>query len=677
VVLAVFALAGLGLFYWPVLSSHFHWLLGELGDTRFNNAVLEHWWALVWKGGDWRSIPMFYPLPGTLAYSDALLLLGPPYVLARAANLAPYEALAGVVALLLLLGYASSAWLFRRVLSLPLWIAALAAFLYAFASIRLIHYGHVQLFAAMFVPVLVGLGIGYARRIQAGQWGSGLAICLGVGLAGLLLTSFYVGYFTVFFVGIAGAALALDMALGGGAGAAPTRPSFRGLLSIGLLGLSLLIAAVPLLSLYLPRYADAGRRPWEYVAQTLPHLVDFVNVGPSNLIWGRPLQSIVPSGRPIDWELTYGVAPALLLLFLATGASLIFLRRRRSWLGAVNSLPGAEYARAMAVAVFVAWTLMVVVDGYSLWRYVYAWVPGASAIRAVFRFQAVLQLGVVCVAAFGLAALWRAAAGSKLWSALVLSLGAFLAIEQVDVGHPLFDRRAESSRLAAWPAPPAYCRHFLLVADPSVDRTWYAEQIDAVLLGLRFGLPTINGYSGDVPHGWELRDPRAPGYLPGAARWVAGHGIAPGLCTLDAATGQWKQVLPGAPDLRRVNLIDYAPLSLEDGLALGLAGFHQMEAGGRWTNGQGRILLSPGVSAEVLRIDGRRGGPVSGPLRVFVNGRLRHEQALPDGSFSIALPLEAPVESIQIDSDSFVPQLLKINQDPRRLGVVISRVVLE
>jgi hypothetical protein len=50
---------------------------------------------------------------------------------------------------------------------------------------------------------------------------------------------------------------------------------------------------------------------------------------------------------------------------------------------------------------------------------------------------------------------------------------------------------------------------------------------------------------------------------------------------------------------------------------------------------------------------------------------------LPDGSFSIALPLEAPVESIQIGSGSFVPQLLKINQDPRRLGVVVSRVVLE
>ena len=108
----------------------------------------------------------------------------------------------------------------------------------------------------------------------------------------------------------------------------------------------------------------------------LAALVDFVNVGPSNLIWGRPLQSIVPSGRPIEWELTYGVAPALLLLFLATGVSLVFLRRRRSWLGAVNSLPGAEYARAMAIAVFVAWILMVIVNGGSLWRYVYYWGAG-------------------------------------------------------------------------------------------------------------------------------------------------------------------------------------------------------------------------------------------------------------------------------------------------------------
>ena len=113
--------------------------------------------------------PMFHPLPGTLAYSDALLLFGPPYVLARVAGLAPYDALAAVVALLLLVGYAGSAWLLRRVLALPPWIAALAAFLYAFASMRLIHYPHVQLFAAMFVPLLVGLAINYARSLEPGN----------------------------------------------------------------------------------------------------------------------------------------------------------------------------------------------------------------------------------------------------------------------------------------------------------------------------------------------------------------------------------------------------------------------------------------------------------------------------------------------------------------------------
>ena len=66
----------------------------------------------------------------------------------------------------------------------------------------------------------------------------------------------------------------------------------------------------------------------------------------------------------------------------------------------------------------------------------------------------------------------------------------------------------------------------------------------------------------------------------------------------------------------------------------------------------------------------RRPGPV------VVNGRLKASETLPNAPFSIDVPLSEPVQSIEIDSTSFVPQKLGINNDPRPLGVVIERLVL-
>jgi len=114
--LAVFFVGAVCLswFFRPVIVSNFRFLPGDLGDTRFCNAILEHWWTFWRAGRDWKSPPMFFPEPGVLAYSDALFLFSPFYGLARASGLTPYYALAAMVAGLLFFGYLSTAWLLRH-----------------------------------------------------------------------------------------------------------------------------------------------------------------------------------------------------------------------------------------------------------------------------------------------------------------------------------------------------------------------------------------------------------------------------------------------------------------------------------------------------------------------------------------------------------------------------------
>ena len=56
-------------------------------------------------------------------------------------------------------------------------------------------------------------------------------------------------------------------------------------------------------------------------------------------------------------------------------------------------------------------------------------------------------------------------------------------------------------------------------------------------------LPTINGYSGLNPPGWDFYDTNAADYEQRAMRWAVNRGIAAGLCRVDIERGTWT-VLP-------------------------------------------------------------------------------------------------------------------------------------
>ena len=67
-------------------------------------------------------------------------------------------------------------------------------------------------------------------------------------------------------------------------------------------------------------------------------------------------------------------------------------------------------------------------------------------------------------------------------------------------------------------------------------------QIDAMLVAQKIGIPTINGYSGNVPIGWNLLDSAAASYEQNARAWAAHRGIAAGLCRFDMVSGRFATV---------------------------------------------------------------------------------------------------------------------------------------
>jgi len=668
----------LAIFFRKTLASGAALLPGELWDTRFCNALLEHW--IRWPGASWswHSPPFFFPEPRVLGYSEALFLYVPFYALARMVGASPYYALASTAAMLLVFGYASAIWLFRRVLGLPAALSLFGAALFAFAGFRSLHYAHFQMLATLFLPALVGAAVRYVSERSRGGAALAPGLWVAAGVPLLLFTSYYIGWFFIFFlVLLAGFLLLLKLARDG---PARLRQAWSRQLAWSLvpLGAVFLLSLVPFLALYLPRYAEIGPRSWDIVAKMLPRPIDLINVGPGNLVWGSLIKRLVPPGREFSWELEYGLPPSLFLLFGATCAALFL--PRRGWLAGEETERHLNLLRALALSVLSAWLLLLYWHGHSLWFRVFEFVPGAGALRAVSRFQAVLYLAVMIVAMFGLWGLWRAARSSVPAKALVVGLTVLLACEQVQRNPPMFAARSEAALIAGVEAPPPFCDHFLLLPDPVHVREPrpFTASIDAMLIALRLRLPTINGYDGDVPAGWAwgLQDQFSQDYPSAAADWISAKGIAHGLCTLDLYSGSWRRVLAADPArLLGKNLIDLAPRSLEEALSFSRSGFYDLEKSGRWTNGLGVVRFSSPVSATRLHLDGEWNRS-SAPVRVVVNGRLKTSEMLPNAAFSIDVALSEPVQSIEIDSASFVPQKLGINSDRRRLGVVIERLVL-
>jgi hypothetical protein len=117
--------------------------------------------------------------------------------------------------------------------------------------------------------------------------------------------------------------------------------------------------------------------------------------------------------------------------------------------------------------------------------------------------------------------------------------------------------------------------------------------------------------------------------------------------------------------------------NLEDALKLKRLGFHILESDGRWTDGLGTISFSTPLTAQQIRISGTQSNPLVGPVRIFIDGRLRYSETLPQGPFAIVVPVDGSVREIQIDSATFVPRLLGLNEDSRQLGIVVNEVVVE
>lgn len=518
--------------------------LGDNEDGAILIATLEHWMRVfTGHAADWLSPGWFWPVEGTIAYTDTYFLFAFPYAAARLLGADPFASYEVAVAALATTGF----WTFRalaRSLGVGAMLATAFAYVFAFGSLAIFKLGHGQTYAVMLVPTL-GLLLLHAwfrdgRRAAA----AALAAAAGVLYGLLALTAPQTAWFLAFDSALV-AAIALAAAASGGRF---RRTSWLALLRrfapLALGGTVGLAAGLIPVAITYQQTATQRQREWSEVAVFMPRLTDILNVQPGNMLWHHLLY--LPGianleGRPGP-EVALGFTPGLLVAAVVGVAVIGWTRRPMdAQLGRWRAL-----ILGSLIAPIVAWLLTVEVDGASAWRLVFAYLPGAAGIRTPFRVQLVSLFFLCLGGAAGLSACLSAArrAGNRRWAAVTtVALACLCVAEQANSAISV----RHTAEMRGWldaAHPPAFaCDVFyLLPRAGGPPLPWPMRQADAMLLSQVVGMPTVNGNSSWRPADWDLFEPDQPGYGARVLAWIALHGAGKGasFCGIDPRLGRWE-----------------------------------------------------------------------------------------------------------------------------------------
>jgi hypothetical protein len=582
-------LAAAAVFFRNFLLTGFDKIIGDAGDARLDIFLRENFLQFLRGQAEFLSPPMFFPIKGTLGYSDAYLLDALIYVPLRVGGIDPFLAFELLCVGISLVGFVSTNILLTHFGGVRQPLAALAATIFVFSNALYISMGHPQLYEVNFAALVAVLFLEAARSKTSHPIRSTTAGFLGgLVLALLFSTGYYVAWYFTFLSGIVLVSAAIVRFGLRPLGILRTRIYFalvRRNLSVGVAGaVGFAIGAIPFWKIYAPVVAQfSGRGYTEYEG---PFLVDLLNVSGNNIVWGGLIErlQIVPKDLLYNGEHVIAVTPVLMLTF--------FLCAWAVWRNRLLSDPEDRVLRSVVLGCFLAAALMTVimvkVGEFSLFWVVWHAVPGANALRSGTRAQIITNGFVVVVVAIVLARLLQRTTSRRV-AVAVWALVLLCVAEQANVvsNHNL-SRRQEVAALGIVATPPISCKSFY-VAPHSLERGPAIQQINAMLIAQVAKVPTLNGYSGLYPPSWNLWETGSPSYHNHTWRWAASHGITDGLCRYDVAQRQWLQMYEDEA-LKMVGGVVEPGTSIDfrlggDGGAYRTVGWSNSEGPGTWTEG--------------------------------------------------------------------------------------------
>jgi hypothetical protein len=261
-----------------------------------------------------------------------------------------------------------------------------------------------------------------------------------------------------------------------------------------------------------------------------------------------------------------------LAAFILSLSLVTYWRQTGVWIGGLAAAPiglAATSARWVRLPPRVmVWTLTIALaiivvyySSDSLWLRFYGSIPGGIAIRAVGRVVLILlipaALGVALLVERLQHGVWRAAS----W---VVALGCML---EQGVTIPTRDPGEDREAVAA----------IVAQVDPDCEAFYYhlcdelhfsQSHVDAMWASMLTGKPTINGYSGYYPSGWDVFSrvdaPRGPDIETALAEWMSTQGLVSARIQVieSKCSGRAGNVLP-APGANGTSNEKPCPLGIE------------------------------------------------------------------------------------------------------------------
>ena len=472
-------------------------LPGDMGDTRFNQYVLEHFYQFITnRTTSFWNAPFFYPFKNTIAFSDSHLGSAPIYSFFRFIGFNQNTSLQ----IWIIIGYITNLLVANTILfklgMKPL-SAALGAFLFSFGLPVMAQENHIQLTYRFCVPLVSFFFWKFSNKPKLTS-----ALFLIICLTMQFYFSIYIGFFLVLLVLIMIFMIPVFLS-------SPSQIRFFGFWKNILVNawifssekerklflLGLIVCFFSMGFLLIPHYSASqtygfSRTP-EEIKMMLPQPQSYFLADHSKFWNGN--RFIFPS-IPMQHEhqLFIGLSSSILIL--------IGLMTKKSY----------KFNKFVLLNIICAFLLVIYtirIRDFSIYQF-FAFLPIFSSIRSVSRIILVLiwPISIFTTAAYD--SFLRKKQKNIFHWLIIISIPVFLIFESLIYDNYTYSIKDSQSRLDKYikqinETKENINEDSILYIGFEWDEKWYMSELDGMLLAQELGISTLNGYSGNFPYEYQ------------------------------------------------------------------------------------------------------------------------------------------------------------------------------
>lgn len=659
-------------------------LIGDRGDGRLTNLLAEHWWRFFQGKENFSELLMFYPAQGVIGYTDLFLGHGLIYSAFRLAGMNMYEAYKFALIVMHCMGTASMYYLLQKKLRLSHTWAFFGTMAFCCSDTFARHMGHTQLLAVSMLPLLLLFFIGFVQNFGDRSKRNIYAYITILWFALLTYTAWYIAFFTGMFCLVFLLVSAVRMVwvrfhvLG-------LLKKWVAVLKYDLLGyvVFFIIVYIPFIAIYLPVLQASSGYTYQEVWIYLPEAIDLINVTDSNFMLGWFMQIIKLEERGYSAEVTEGFSCILLGLFFV----MFFIQKKKGLQknekdGMQAQVPFSKFVIETVFFTVMSCLLLVIrlgSNGVSLWAVVYYLLPVARSIRAVARFLLWLSFPMSVITSY-CANRYLDKQGKNIvcrqavW--VILLFISNINRGGVDSGWSAYEELAFIENVSA---PPQDADSFYLIDSKKAGDMPYIYQLDAFEIGTYFSLKTINGYSGQLPLGWEgIWDICAEPYERSVWQWVDTNKLEH-VYAYDRATDGW--ILYKDRIESQMDEV-FLPSENKFSASIGLEDWNQGEFA--WTAREfmtkihNSRIQEHGLTIKILTVLGNymaQNPKLEPSIKLYVDGNYVRDIPVIEGYAEYVIPMQDHVNDdykIELKTNCyFNPKNIGINEDTRNLSMAV------